>query len=167
MPGTILPATAHHTLHHTKCQEPSSQQQHTTLCTTQNARNHPPSNSTPHSAPLKMPGTILPATAHHILHHSKCQEPSSQQQSTTFCTTQIIILPTVTQTTIHFATCEGPNSLLGQQSKCLSNCTPNVLFRNVHVFTYVFSFIAYSFTNTLTNMKASIVFLSTTKHSPI
>jgi hypothetical protein len=71
-----------------KCQEPSSHQQSTTLCTTQNARSHPTSNKAPHSAPLKMPGTILPSTKHHTLHHSKCQEPSSHQQSTTPCTTQ-------------------------------------------------------------------------------
>ena len=105
MPGTILPATKHHTLHQSKCQEtssqqhsttlhqskcqePSSWQQSTTLCTNQNAWNHPPSNTAPHSAPIKMPGTILPATKHHTLHQSKCQEPSSQQQSTTLCNSQ-------------------------------------------------------------------------------
>jgi len=120
MPGTILLATKHHTLHQSKCLEPSSQQHSTTLCTNQNARNHPPSNKAPHSAPIKMPGTIFPATKHHTLQQSKFQEPSSQQHSTTFCTNQILILPTVIQKTVHFATCDGPNFLLGQQSICLS-----------------------------------------------
>jgi len=68
-----------------RCQEPSSQEHSTTLCTTQNARNHPPSNTPPHSAPLKMPGTILPATQHHNLHHSNPHPAYSNSDNNSLC----------------------------------------------------------------------------------